>query len=152
MRQNNNLRYPVPVADRDAELETLTNAFWTVARRLRHGTQQSLAPFDLSPAQSRALGTLMRRGPMRPGALAEKLGIAPRSATEVVDALESRGLVERTADASDRRATLVVPTDAGRALMFAIRAQRMAESDELFARLDPADRAELTRILLTLAE
>ena len=89
---------------------------------------------------------------MRPGALAEKLGIAPRSATEVVDALESRGLVERTADASDRRATLVVPTDAGRALMFAIRAQRMAESDELFARLDPADRAELTRILLTLAE
>lgn len=150
MRENNNDRYRVPMADRDTELESLANAFWTVARRMRHGTRQALAPFDLSPAQSRALGTLMRRGSMRPGTLAEMLGIAPRSATEVVDALESRGLVERTPDPSDRRATLVVPTDEGREVMFKIREARMAESDELFARLSATDRAELTRILLAL--
>ncbi|GAB2467785.1 MarR family winged helix-turn-helix transcriptional regulator [Jatrophihabitans fulvus] len=140
------------MTDRDAELEALTNAFWTVARRLRHGTQQTLAPFDLSPAQSRALGTLMRRGAMRPGALAEKLGIAPRSATEVVDALEERGLVERTPDPSDRRATLVVPTDAGRETMLRVREARMAETDEMFARLSAKDRRELTRILVSLED
>lgn len=135
------------MTDRDAELETLTNAFWTVARRLRHGSQQTLAPYDLSPAQSRALGTLMRRGSMRSGALADKLGIAPRSATEVIDALEQRGLVERSADPSDRRATLVEATDAGTQLMFSIREARMAESDEMFAHLSAKDRRELTRLL-----
>lgn len=144
-------RYSVPVAtDRDAELEALSNAFWTVARRMRHGTAATLAPFDLSPAQSRALGTLMRRGSMRPGALAERLGIVARSATEVVDALESRGLVERVADPSDRRATLVVPTDEGRAVMLRVREARMAQTDELFSRLSAHDRAELTRMLLAL--
>ena len=35
---------------------------------------------------------------MRPSVLAERLRIAPRSATEVVDALEARGLVERGPD------------------------------------------------------
>lgn len=140
------------MADRDAELEALTNAFWTVARGLRHGSQQTLAPFDLSPSQSRALGTLMRRGAMRSGALADKLGIAPRSATEVIDALEQRGLVTRSPDPSDRRATMVEPTEAGRELMFRIREARLAETDELFARLSAADRAELIRILELLGD
>ncbi|SHG78073.1 DNA-binding transcriptional regulator, MarR family [Jatrophihabitans endophyticus] len=140
------------MADRDAELEALTNAFWTVARRLRHGSRQTLAPFDLAPSHSRALGTLLRRGAMRLGALADLLGIAARSATEVVDALEERGLVERTPDPSDRRATLVVPTDEGRELMLRIREARLAETDELFARLSAQDRAELTRMLLALDE
>ena len=44
---------------------------------------------------------------MRPSVLAERLHIAARSATEVVDALEERGLVERGPDPDDRRATLV---------------------------------------------
>lgn len=140
------------MADRDAELEALTSSFWTVARGLRHGSQQTLAPFDLSPSQSRALGTVMRRGAMRPGALADKLGIAPRSATEVVDALEQRGLVTRSADPSDRRATLVEATDAGRDLMLRIRKVRMAETDQIFARLNATDRAELARILGLLAD
>ena len=49
---------------------------------------------------------------MRPSALAEHLHIAARSATEVVDALEARGLVAREPDPDDRRATLVRPTPA----------------------------------------
>ena len=52
---------------------------------------------------------------MRPGALAEHLRIAPRSATEVVDDLQERGLVERAPDPADRRATLVRLTEAGAA-------------------------------------
>jgi DNA-binding MarR family transcriptional regulator len=42
---------------------------------------------------------------MRLSELSEHLHIAPRSATEVVDALESRGLVRRRPDPDDRRAT-----------------------------------------------
>ena len=46
---------------------------------------------------------------MRPSALADALRIAPRSATEVADALEERGWVRREPDPTDRRATRLVP-------------------------------------------
>ena len=121
--------------------------FWAVARQLRHTSRETLAPWDVTPSQLRALGTLMRHGAARPGALAKHLGIAPRSATEVVDALEQRGLVRRETDPDDRRATLVVVTDAGRELAAAVRKARAAETDRAFAGLPDADRAELERLL-----
>lgn len=131
----------------------MSDLFWAVARRLRHASRESLAPWDVTPSQLRALGTLMRHGPARPSALAKHLGIAPRSATEVVDALEDRGLVRRETDPADRRATLVVVTDHGSEVARAIRTARAAEADRLFGALDDADRGELERLLrLLLAE
>jgi len=126
---------------------SVSDLFWAVARQLRHTSRETLAPWDVTPSQLRALGTLMRHGAARPGALAKHLGIAPRSATEVVDALEQRGLVRRETDPDDRRATLVVVTDAGRELAAAVRKARAAESDRAFAGLSDADRAELERLL-----
>lgn len=135
------------------EPTSVSDLFWAVARRLRHASRESLAPWEVTPSQLRALGTLMRHGPVRPGALAGHLGIAPRSATEVVDALEDRGLVRRETDPDDRRATLVVVTDQGREVGQAIRAARAAEADRVFAGLDDADRADLERLLrMLLAE
>jgi DNA-binding MarR family transcriptional regulator len=135
------------------EPASVSDLFWAVARRLRHASRESLAPWEVTPSQLRALGTLMRHGPVRPSALAKHLGIAPRSATEVVDALEERGLVRRETDPDDRRATLVVVTDHGTEVARAIRGARAAEADRLFAGLDDADRAELERLLrLLLAE
>lgn len=131
---------------------SLAAAFWQVARRLRHQSREALAPWGVSPSQLRALDVLLRHGPVRPGGLAEHLHIAPRSATEVVDALAERGLVERRPDPADRRATHVVVTDAGTALGEAVRAARAAEADRVFAVLSEADRAELHRLLRRLAE
>jgi DNA-binding MarR family transcriptional regulator len=130
--------------------ETLAEAFRGVARQLRHQTQRALAPWDVTPAQARALGVLTRHGPMRLGALSEYLRIAPRSATEVVDALEEAQLVERRPDPEDRRATLVAPTGRGDEVAEGIRAARAAEAEGFFARLDEADRASLARILRAL--
>ena len=122
--------------------ETLADAFRAVSRQLRHRTQQALAPWDVTPSQARALGVLARHDPVRLGALSEHLRIAPRSATEVVDALEEARLVERRPDPDDRRAT-----PRGAEVMEAIRAARAAEADDFFARLDEADRAALADIL-----
>lgn len=129
------------------ESASVGDLFWAVARRMRHRSREALAPFDVAPSQMRALGTLIRHGPVRSGALAKHLGIAPRSATEVVDALEARGLVHREADPDDRRATLVVVTDAGRELAASLRRARATEADRLFTGLDEGDRAELERLL-----
>lgn len=131
---------------------SLAEAFWQVARRLRHQSREALAPWGVSPSQMRALGVLLRHGPMRAGTLAEHLRIAPRSATEVVDALAERGLVARHPDPADRRATQVSATSAGTELAAAVRAARAAEADRVFATLDEHDRAELGRLLRRLAE
>ena len=140
-------------SDRSGEEDdgSLAEVFWQVARRLRHQSREALAPWGVSPSHLRALGVLLRHGPVRPGELAEHLRIAPRSATEVVDALAERGLVERRPDPADRRATQVVVTEAGTDLGRAVRAARAAEADRVFAELSDADRAELDRILRRLA-
>jgi DNA-binding MarR family transcriptional regulator len=132
---------------------SLADVFWAVARRMRHLSREALAPWEVSPSQLRALGTLLRHGPVRPSELARHLGIAARSATEVVDALEDRGLVRRDTDPADRRATIVAVTDHGREIGLAIRRARAAEADRLFTGLSERDRAELERLLrLVLAE
>ena len=132
--------------------ESLSEAFWAVARRLREMSQETLAPWDITPAHLRALRTLKRHGTMRLSELSEHLRIAPRSTTEVVDALESRDLVRRSADPHDRRATLVGVTEHGADVMAAIRAARGNDAERLFGRLSPADRADLARILSQLRE
>lgn len=132
--------------------ESLAEAVWLVARRLRRGSREALAPFDLSPHHSRALGVLLRHGPMRLSSLSEHLHIAARSTTEVVDALEARGLAARRPDPDDRRATLVELTDAGREVMGSVKRAQNAQARSLFAGLGARDRATLARILRTLAD
>jgi DNA-binding MarR family transcriptional regulator len=127
--------------------ESLSEAFWAVARELREKSAETLAPWDITPAHLRALRTLSRHGTMRLSELSERLQIAPRTTTEVVDALEARGLVRRRADPGDRRATLVEVTEHGADILAEIRAARGTEAGRVFGRLGPADRAELARIL-----
>jgi DNA-binding MarR family transcriptional regulator len=127
--------------------ETLSEYFWGVARQLRQLSRETLAPWDISPSHSRALGMLIRHGSMRLSDLSDHLRIAPRSATEVVDGLQELGLVERHPDPHDRRATLVVLTDEGRRVGEAIRSARTAEAERFFGELSETDRAHLTRIL-----
>ena len=129
--------------------ETLAEAFRSVARQLRETSQETLAPWDITPAQLRALRMLRRHGIMRLSELSDRLRIAPRSATEVVDALEAQGLVQRRPDPGDRRATLVEVTDDGSGVLDAIRG---SEAERVFGRLTPADRSHLARILRKLRE
>jgi DNA-binding MarR family transcriptional regulator len=133
--------------ERDDAEENLSELFWSVARSLRHLNKEALEPLDVLPSHGRALAVLLHHGPMRPGALAERLRIAPRSATEVVDDLERRGLAERTPDPGDRRATLVHLTEAGLAAGDAIRVARQEAAERFFAGLSEGERTDLTRIL-----
>jgi DNA-binding MarR family transcriptional regulator len=132
--------------------ESLADAIGAVARRLREKSAETLAPWDITPAHLRALRVLGRHGTMRLSELSERLEIAPRTATEVVDALEVKGLVQRRADPADRRATLVEVTEHGAATRAEIRGTRGAEAGRVFGRLSEDDRAELARILGTLRD
>jgi DNA-binding MarR family transcriptional regulator len=132
--------------------ESLPEAFWSVARQLRDTSQQTLAPWDITPSQLRALRILARHGVMRLSELSDHLHIAARSATEVVDALETRRLAQRRPDPDDRRATLVEVTEHGTSVLDAIRAARGTEAERAFGRLSQTDRAHLARILRKLRD
>lgn len=131
--------------------DSLVEDFWAVARRLRHLSMESMAPWDVLPSHARALG-IIAKDPIRLSALAERLHIAARSVTEVVDALAERGLVERRPDPADRRATLVALTDHGRDVAHAIKKARNENTKEFFGGLSASDRAELSRLLRALAD
>ncbi|GAA1770687.1 MarR family transcriptional regulator [Kocuria aegyptia] len=149
----------------DPDPARLGDLLHAVFRRLRRRWAEQLAPFGLTPHQFRALDALAGRpggrghgpdgncrhgggsGSLRVKDLADALRIAPRSATEVVDLLEHKELVERVPDPSDRRATLVALTPRGAALREQVRADRRRGSEEYFSRLAPEDRVELERLL-----
>ena len=136
----------------DRDEESLPELFWSVARQLRESSKQALAPWDITPSQLRALRALHHHDTMRLSELSDHLHIAPRSATEVVDAVEGMGLVRRRPDPGDRRATLVEVTERGGEVLEAIRAASGSEAERTFDRLGPADRAGLARILRALRD
>jgi DNA-binding MarR family transcriptional regulator len=139
------------VVARDDE-PPLSEAFWGVARWLRRRSSQTLAPWDITPSQSRAISVLDRRGEIRLSELSDHLRIAPRSTTEVIDGLEQRSLVERLADPRDRRATLVRLTPAGRHVAASISHAREAESERFFSVLTDSERRQLGRLLRKLGD
>ena len=71
---------------------------------------------DLSPMQAFALRRLEPGRPLPMSALAGFLACDASNVTGIVDRLESRGLVERRVDPSDRRVKQLVVTPAGEAL------------------------------------
>lgn len=119
-------------------------------RALRHTWTVLPDDLDLAPHQGRALRIIDTTGPLRLSALAERLRIAPRSATEVADALQDRGLIERRRDPADRRAVLLSVTSAGARAASRVAAARQAGADAYFGRLTDADRSDLARILQSL--
>jgi DNA-binding MarR family transcriptional regulator len=136
---------PVPSRPPESTGELLARS----ARHLRRIWADTAAPFDLSPHQVRAL-RVIGEAPLRPGALAERLHIAPRSATEVVDSLVEASLVDRAPDPNDRRAVTLAISDHGRHTLDAVLAERDIVVDEWLGHLQPTDRAELHRLLVLL--
>jgi DNA-binding MarR family transcriptional regulator len=84
--------------------------------------------------------------------LADRLGIVPRSATTLVDALEAVGLVRRAEDPGSRRSVLVQPTAEGLAVQDRLRAARRQAAGELFAPLTEVQRETLLSLLAMILE
>jgi DNA-binding MarR family transcriptional regulator len=132
--------------------ESTGELLMSAARRLRRRFGAAMGDWDITPAQGRALRIVCEHEPVRLSVLAEHLRIAPRSATEVVDALETAGLVRRSADPLDRRATCVEATAAGHERKAVIDGVRRRATEDFLADLSDRDRATLDRILRRLGE
>jgi DNA-binding MarR family transcriptional regulator len=110
------------------------------ARRLRQE-----AGSGLSPTLTSALATIARHGPLTPSELAERERVQRPTATRLLARLEEPGLVERTADPTDRRSSLVAVSPAGLALLAEARTRKDAYLARRLRALSSEERATLRR-------
>lgn len=102
--------------------DVLIDELYETTYRLRQFVEARLRGGGASVARLRALRMLARtQEPLRMRDLSEMTGVAPRTATSIVDSLERDGLVERVRHPRDRRAFLLRLTDEG------VRCHREAE-------------------------
>jgi DNA-binding MarR family transcriptional regulator len=80
-----------------------------------------LRPLGVSAAGGLVLGQLRDHGPMPPSELGERLIVTRATVTGLVDSLERRGYVARSANPADRRSILVAITPAGLAVAQQVR-------------------------------
>lgn len=117
---------------------------------LRRRWMASLEPWGVSPHEFRALRAAADHEPARLSDLADRLRIANRSVTEVVDSLESKGLVQRSPSPTDRRAIVVSLTDEGERMMAELADSRTAAGASFLEPLDERERATLRALLARL--
>jgi DNA-binding MarR family transcriptional regulator len=116
-----------------------------------HQRQVSETGVNVERAGVVALATLADRGPLRLSELAAALQVDISTASRQVRKLEDAGLVDRTPDQLDRRASLLGLTEHGRASQGRLRAhwhRRMAHALDDFT---PAEQAALAELVERLA-
>lgn len=89
---------------------------------------------------------------MRQKALAEEAGINASTASEMITKLEDTGYVIRTADETDKRATVLKLTEMGAARAGELREEREAFMDDFFSKLSEDEKQTLSDLLDKLME
>ena len=119
-----------------------------VAERVHEQLERALEPTGLSLAKLGALRHLAEaEEPLALGQLAERIACVKSNVTQLIDRLESDGLVKRVPDPADRRSVRAAITDEGRARFQAgTAAVRNAEA-LLITELAPAEQTQLHRLL-----
>lgn len=101
----------------------------------------------LTQARIHLLWVLGAAGPSQQRELAAALDVTPRNVTGLVDGLVASGHVTREPHPTDRRATLVTPTAAGRAVIEENQAGYADLAQQLFGDLDAARLADFSAVL-----
>src|SRR5437899_8427607 len=129
-------------------------ALWTLLRddafaSLRDDFTARVAECSLSMSQGKLVRELAR--PQSQRELARRLHYDPSNINALADSLEARGLIERRADASDRRFRLLALTPEGERLRASLE-QLLAQPPQFLDRLTPAEQRQLLQFLAKLFE
>jgi DNA-binding MarR family transcriptional regulator len=119
--------------------------------RLMHRLVQAHAPefteVGVTMAQAKVLYVVMAAGRLHLTELASRLGIGTSSASEIAERLVELGLLDRAADASDRRQVVLTTTPAAVALLERFRELNQRELRDLLAHLDGGELDVIARSL-----
>ena len=92
------------------------NAFISTTKMLKRAALAVFSAQGLSESQFQALDLLVDNGPMLMRKMSDAMLVTPANITGIVDRLEEKKLVNRTASTGDRRATIIEITPEGRTL------------------------------------
>ena len=127
-------------------------ALWKLLRddafaSLRDDFTARVAECSLSLSQGKLIRELAK--PQSQRELARRLHYDPSNITSLADSLEERGLVERRADASDRRFRMLALTPEGERVRASLEAL-LAQPPHFLDRLTPAEQKQLLQLLAKL--
>jgi DNA-binding MarR family transcriptional regulator len=131
--------------------DALNQAIRLLSLRHRARAAQLLAPLGLHPGQEALLLELDRTGPRIQAQLSEALGCEPPSVTLMTRKLEASGHIKRTADPTDKRATVVALTNSGKTLTEQIRQLWVTLAEETVRGLPAKILEQLPGILHTMS-
>jgi DNA-binding MarR family transcriptional regulator len=137
---SDDLRLPTTLRDRTSFVVI------RLAGLLRQECAERLGALGLSMHQHAILLVLAEFGPAVQKAVAARLGLDGGDLVAFLDGLQGAGLITRDRDPRDRRRQILTITDAGRETL--AKAENVLDdpSTGVLADLDPADRATLTRL------
>src|SRR3984893_7562057 len=134
------------------KLESLTGGsgvhvflvLWKAARAVEAYAEKSISELEMCGSDFAVLEALLHQGALPVNEIGKKVLLTSGSITVAVDRLEKKGLVERRAHGTDRRARIVHLTKEGRKLITRIYADHAADMERLAsASLTRAERKTL---------
>jgi MarR family 2-MHQ and catechol resistance regulon transcriptional repressor len=106
---------------------------WKAARAVESYAEKSITELEMCGSDFAVLEALLHKGPLPVNEIGKKILLTSGSITVAIDRLEKRGLVERRAHGTDRRARIVHLTKAGRKLITRIYGEHAADMEKLAA-------------------
>lgn len=113
---------------------------------------QETQGFGITPVQYGALLTVQRQPGLDQRSLANLMGLDTSTTAGVVDRLEARGLLRRSASTSDRRVKLLGITEDGAALLADMQPQVAAAQARMLAPLTDAEKPLFMDMLIRLVQ
>jgi MarR family 2-MHQ and catechol resistance regulon transcriptional repressor len=121
---------------------------WKAVHAVEAYARRSIGELEMCGSDFAVLEALLHKGPLPINEIGKKVLLTSGSITVAVDRLESKGLVERRASGTDRRAKIVHLTKAGKELIARVYADHAADMERLAsASLTKAERDTLIRLL-----
>lgn len=106
---------------------------WKAARAVEAFAENSIVELEMCGSDFAVLEALLHKGPLPINEIGKKVLLTSGSITVAVDRLESKGLVERRASGTDRRARIVHLTKQGKDMITRIYADHAADMEQLAA-------------------
>lgn len=130
--------------DRALELWVVLSRAYAAVQRV---ASRDIERHGLTPAGFAVLDALHHKGPLLLGELQRKVLVSSGGITYLVDQLAAKGLVERRACATDRRASYAALTLAGEALMERIFGEHAEAIGRAMAGLSAREQDQATQLL-----
>ncbi len=125
--------------DRKQQIEQLVEKLHAFRRLMAPDSQSPCGEESLAPSQWLALLLIKRQEGIGIKELATLLGTTSSAATQLVDGLVKKGLLDRQTSPDDRRALRLSLPDAARQQIEAMKEQRLEKLEAVFSALDETE-------------